>query len=85
MFLFSVLFLCFAETYSRYSRLAENYSRLGGQKFPVRAATGIGSQVLGLQRRFDDPVAAITGKSKKFPVRREKPGTLPATEDWLPF
>jgi len=82
MFLFLVLFLCVAEIYSR---LVEIYSRLRGRKFPIKPITGICSQVIGLSSGFHGAAAVITGKSKKFPVRREKPGTLVTTEDWLPF
>jgi hypothetical protein len=82
MLLCLVLFLCVTEIYSR---LVEIYSRLCGRKFPIKAITGIYSQALGLSSRFHGAEAAITGKPKKFPVRREKPGTLVTTEDWLPF
>jgi hypothetical protein len=79
---FLVLFLCAAEIYSR---LGEIYSRFAGRKFPIKATTGIGSQVIGLSSRFHSAAVTITGNSKKFPVRWEKPGTPVTTEDWLPF
>jgi hypothetical protein len=58
------------------SRFGEFNSRLGRREFPVRSATGIGSQAIDLLCRFFGQAALMWGKSKKFPVRREKPGTL---------
>jgi hypothetical protein len=68
-----------------FSRFVEIYSRLGGREFPIKAITGICSQVLGWTGHFSRSAGAIREGSKKFPVRRQKPATLPATEDWLPF
>src|SRR5216683_2781010 len=59
------------------SRFGEFNSRLGRREFPVRSATGIGSQEIDLPCRFSGQTALAWGKSKKFPVRREKPGILP--------
>jgi hypothetical protein len=61
------------------SRFGEFNSRLGRRKFPVRSATGIGSQWIDLLCRFFGQTALMWGKSKKFPVRREKPGNGPSS------
>jgi hypothetical protein len=75
MYLFLILF----------SRFVEIYSCLGGREFPIIPTTGILWQAIDLLRGFPRQTAATSGKSAKFPVRREKPGTLPVAEDWLPF
>jgi hypothetical protein len=61
------------------SRLALFYSRLGFCKFPIRVTTGIGPQGLDLADHFPGETAAADGKSKNFPVQREKPGIAPPT------
>src|SRR6266851_9001971 len=57
------------------SRFGEFNSRLGRCKFPFSAATGIRSQGLDLLLRFCNQTAVAGGKSTKFPVQREKPGS----------
>ncbi len=59
------------------SWFGEFHSRLDWRKFPVRSATGMGSQAIDLFCRFSERTMLAWGKSKKFPVRREKPGILP--------
>jgi hypothetical protein len=68
-----------------FSLFIEIYSSLSRRKFPIIPTTGIRRQLLDLLRRFHRQTTAKPGKSAKFAVQREKPGTLPVWEDWLPF
>ncbi len=63
------------------SRFGEFNSRLGRREFPVRSATGIGSQAIDLLCRFSGRAALAKVKSKKFPVRRETPESCPRFRD----
>src|SRR5215468_1989203 len=74
MGLFRIVYWWFAALGSN-SRFRRINSRLGRRKFPVSRVTGIGSQDIDLLCDFLGRTAQITGKSKKFPVPREKPGT----------
>ncbi len=56
------------------SRFGEFSSRLGRLEFPVRVATGIGSQRLDFPHRFRGQTAVAWGKSVKFPVSTGKTG-----------
>jgi hypothetical protein len=62
---------------SRYSRFPRFNSRLGRQKFPVRQATGIGSQSPDIAGCFGDQAAALRGKSEKFAVSSRIDGNFP--------
>jgi hypothetical protein len=84
MYLFLILLWCAAVTEacsgpnivgdnSRNSRFGEFNSRLGQRKFPIRSATGIGSQDNDLARSFRDRTVLFGGKSMNFPFEREKP------------
>ena len=66
------LFWCLAVI--RNSRFGGFNSRLGQFKFPVRAATGTGSQRPDLAQYFRSQTAVKSGKSTKVPAQREKPG-----------
>jgi len=63
---------------SRISRFGGFNSRLGRCKFPFRAATGICRQELDLPGLFQGGMAVPTQNRRKFPFRREKPGTGPS-------
>ena len=82
MSLFLILFLCMVEIYSR---LGGCKFPISSDKFPISMTTGIRRQAIDLRSHFRGQMAAAPGKLAKFPVRREKPGTLPVPEDWLPF
>jgi len=56
------------------SRFGRINSRLGGRKFPVRTATGNGSQEVDFTDRFRVKTAPETGKSKKIPASTGKTG-----------
>src|SRR5216683_7967169 len=88
MFLFLILFWalpCWAMRRPGHnSRFDVFNSRLGRREFPVRTATGICRQRIDLLYAFIDQTAVGWGKSKKFPVRREKPGFLLAPSAQLP-
>jgi len=58
---------------SRNSRFGEFISRLGQSKFPFRTGSGICSQRIDFTNCFLVKMALVWGKSKKFPIRREKP------------
>src|SRR6266446_1133209 len=64
------------------SRFGEFNSRLGRHKFPVRSATGIGSQAIDLLCRFSGPTALAWVKSQKFPVSTGKTGNLASLKAW---
>ena len=66
---------------SRYSRFSRFNSRLGRQKFPVRQATGIGSQSLDIAGCFGDQAAALRGKSEKFAVSSRMDGNFPLPKE----
>jgi hypothetical protein len=86
--LFLILYWCsaFAESRdgpsilgpnSRNSRFGRINSRLGGCKFPLRATTGICRQPVDLLESFLPRNGTFVGKSRKFPVQREKLGIRP--------
>ena len=60
----------------RNSRFGQINSRLGRTKFPVCIATGIPLQRIDLACCSTGLVTDLSGKLKKFPARREKPGIL---------
>jgi hypothetical protein len=68
---------------SRYSRFSRFNSRLGRQKFPVRQATGSGSQSLDIAGCFGDQAAALRGKSEKFAVSSRMDGNFSLPQEGL--
>src|SRR5712671_491053 len=89
MCLFLILFWCSSvlgdvqarRFFAINSRFGEVNSRLGRREFPVRSATGIGSQAIDLLCRFSGRAALAKVKSKKFSVRRETPESCPRFRD----
>jgi hypothetical protein len=71
------------QVFSRYSRFRRFNSRLGRRKFPVRHATGIGSQSPDIAGCFGDQTAAWGRESAKFAVSSRIDGNFADSKEGL--